>query len=117
MFYIAIIGLSKVDDFDFFRERCIYYLREKAKGGITILTTEEHPFVDRFASMYRINTRVFYAEWNKYGREAKKKRNYEMLTHANGVISFNDGTTDCEMLKNLAKELGLPVRNPVKPAT
>ena len=115
MFHVAIIGLNKVKDFELFRERCIYFLRNKAKEGITIFTTEEHPFVVRFASMYGINTKIFYAEWNKYGKDAKKYRNQEMLRNTDGVISFNDGTTDCEMLKRLATELGVGVRNAVKP--
>ena len=116
MFHVAIIGLSKVTDFEFFREKCIYFLRAKAKEGIMIFTVEDNPLVNRFAAMYRINTKVFYPEWTKYGREAKKKRNYELLTNTDGIITFNDGTTDTEMIKNLARELAVNIRNAVKQA-
>ena len=110
MFNVAIIGASSVESYEYFRERCKYFLQNRAKEGITIYATEEIPFITRFSTEYRIAVQYFYTDWRAYGKNALKERNKQLLATCNGIIWFNDGLKDTNMLIKMAKSIGTPVR-------
>lgn len=114
MFNVAIIGASQIEDYKSFKEKCIFFLRNKAKEGITIYATEEADVVTRFATEFRINIQYFYCDWRAYGKNAIKERNKQLLATCNGVICFEDGLKNTEMFVKMAKSIGTPVKNAFK---
>lgn len=110
MFNVAIIGASGASNYATFKERCIYYLKQKAKEGITIFTIEENDYIERFASEFRINTRLVMPDWYSYGKSALIERNKTVISLCSALISFEDGRKDTKILKKMAEEAGLPVR-------
>ena len=110
MFYIAIIGADAAGTYERFKDKCVKLLHTKAKEGITILATEEHPYIKKFANECRLNIQYFYTNWKAYGRDALKERNKQLVSNSSGVIYFDDGLKDSIMIKNLAEKTGLPVR-------
>lgn len=111
MYNVAIIGGEETENYEFFKERCIFFLRNKAKSGcgITIYTTGDL-FVDKFCSRYGIDERTFYTKWKNFGKMALKVRDDELLKECNAMIYFDNGIKDQEMLYNMAKRLNIPVR-------
>lgn len=110
MFKVAIIGGEGTNDYEFFAQKCIYFLQNKAKEGRIIICTTGDAFVEKFSKQYRISTEQYIANWRKYGRDALKARNEEMLSSCEAVISFNDGLKDTQMITKKAIEKGLPCR-------
>ena len=116
MFYVAVIGLKNLDNYKLFSDKCTFFMKNKASEGITICTPCKHDFIDRFSKAHRISVMTFYADWGTYGKEAAKQRSFDMLKTCNGVISFEDGTRDTDVIKQLAAQMGIPVKK-VKPTT
>lgn len=110
MFYAAIIGADGAGTYERFKEKCVNCLRTKAREGITILATEEHEFITKFARECRLNIQYFYTDWKSYGRSALKERNKQLISNTSGLIYFDDGIKDNLMIKNLAERTGVPVR-------
>lgn len=109
MFNVAIVGGEGSGDYPTFKEKCIFYLKNKAGEGIKIYTTGDE-YVDAFADRYRIDTIKFHTDFKKYGKDALKVRNEEMLENCDALIYFNDGTKDTKMILKMAKDLNIPVR-------
>ena len=111
MFRVAIIGGETATEFNIFKQKCIFYLKNKAKegGGITILTTGDE-YVDKFAKQFNIDTQFFISNWKLYGKNALKKRNEELLEKCDALIYFNDGIKDNKMIYDLAQKFGLSTR-------
>lgn len=111
MFRVAIVGGENATEFNIFKQKCIFYLKNKAKekGGITILTTGDE-YVDKFAKLYNIDTQFFITNWKLYGKNALKKRNAEMLEKCDALIYFNDGIKDHQVIYELAQKSGINTR-------
>lgn len=111
MFKVIIAGGEKTNNFTLFKEKCIYYLREKGRSGegITIYTIGDE-FVKDFAAKYGISLQYFFADWKKNGKNALAIRNEDMLSKANALIAFNDESSEMEHLIHQAKNANLPVR-------
>lgn len=111
MFKVAIIGGAETNDYNKFKERCIFFLRNKAKSGcgITILSTGDE-YVDKFAKSYNITVQTFYTEWRRFGKDALKMRNHSICSDCNALIYFNAGVKDHEMLYKMAKDKEIPCR-------
>lgn len=110
MFNVAIIGSQGAGSYETFKKKCVFFLHTKVQEGITILATEEHDYIKRFASEFMINVQYFYTDWRAYGRNALKERNKQLISNCSAVICFNDGLKDTEMIKNLAEKTGIPTR-------
>ena len=110
MFNVAIIGSDGAGSYKNFRERCIYYLKNKASEGITIMATEEHEYIKKFAMEFGLNIQFFYTDWKSYGKNALKERNKQLISNSAAVIYFDDGLKDTLMIRELAKKTGIPVR-------
>lgn len=115
MFNVIIIGGEDTLDYNFFQERCIYYLRKKAESGegITIFTTGDD-FVETFATRFHINTKTFRCDWKLNGSNAIKVRNDAIIENANAIIYFDNGKKDCECLYNRCTKL-IPSRKIIIP--
>lgn len=111
MFNVAIIGGDETEDYNFFTNKCIGFLSTKAKNGepITILSTGDK-FVEDFSNRFRIDRRDFYCDWKRYGKDAIKIRNSELLKHANGLIYFAGERKEPLSLYNYAKMAGVNCR-------
>ena len=114
MFNVAILGAEAAETYEYFKKRCIFYLKNRAKEGITIYAVEEHEFVTKFASEYHINIQYFYTDWKMYGKKALVERNKLLISTCCGIIWFDDKRKDTQMIVNLAKKTGTPVRDALK---
>lgn len=112
MFRVAIIGGENTGNFDAFKERCIYFLRNKAKEGCGIMiNTTGDEFVDKFAKMYNIDVRTFYTNWKKNGKNALIERNNEMLDSTDALIYFYGNKKDNTVIYEMALKRNIPTRN------
>ena len=112
MFKVFIAGGDEVGDYDYFKEKCIYYLKDKAKSGegIMILSTGDD-FPNIFAERYGIAIQEFYPDWNKYKNKALSKRNESIFDKADAMIIFyNDNIIEHRILKNEAMRKKVPMR-------
>ena len=116
MFNVAIIGSDATPTYEGFERTCIFFLQRKISEGITILATEEHEYIKRFATRFGINVRYFFTDWRAYGKNALKERNKQLVSNCSGMIHFDDGRKDTLMIKNLAVKTGIPVRTIKKTA-
>jgi len=110
MFKVAIIGGELTGDYTKFKEKCIYFLRNKVKEDSIMIYTTGDKFVDEFAKRYRITTRVFYCDFKTYNRNALKVRAENMLEDCDGVIAFRNDLKDIQMITKLAAEKKLQVK-------
>lgn len=114
MFNIAIIGVNDTITYEYFKERCIYFLKNRAAEGITIYATEENEYIVRFATEFRLSIQYFYTDWKAFGKKAIRERNKLLLATCNGIIWFDDGLKNTKMLKDMAESIGTPVRRGLK---
>ena len=62
---------------------------------------------ERYALEKKIETKILYPEWNKFGKGAGIIRNKEIVQEANHVIAFWDGESKGTLSSiNFAKEFG-----------
>jgi len=111
VFKVAIIGSSAAGSYEQFSDRCKYFLKNKIKDGILIYATEETPFIKKFSTQYRIDVQYFYTDWKSFGKNALKERNKMLLSDCNGIIWFDDGLKDTNMIKYMAEKIGTPVKS------
>lgn len=111
MFKVIIYGGNKTDNFRFFKEKCIFYLRNKAQSGNGIIVyTNEDKFNEEFCTLYGIPRKVFYTNWKLYDKKAVAKRNNEMLKDADALIIFDDGSKEISFMIDMAKEKKIQTR-------
>ena len=111
MFRVAIVGADDVK-YDFFEQRCIFYLKNRAKEGIVINTTGEDNLI-RFAAKWHIEYKVFNADWKHNGKDALKYRNHELLLGCNGAIVFAPNLKGNGLIRQKALEMKIPCRSVV----
>jgi hypothetical protein len=109
MFKVAIIGGEKRGDYKFFAEKCVFFLKNKTKDGIRILTTGD-TYVDIFSITANIDKQVYYCDWKANGKETLKVRNNKIINDADAFIIFEDGTKDTNFFIEMAKTSGKPLR-------
>ena len=109
MFKVIIVGAENTQDYKFFAKKCVFYLKNKTKDGITILSTGDS-YINAFAKACNIDVKTFNTEWSKYGNNALKFRNCKMIEECDAVIIFNDGTKNNSFFKTLAIENDKPFR-------
>lgn len=108
MFNVIIIGAEDTQNYDFFKNKTIKLLSDKAKihERIRILTTGDS-YVEKFAKRYGIETLFFKTDWLSFGKEALKYRNSDMIKQANAIIFFQNNKKDSQMLFNESKKNGI----------
>lgn len=103
MFKVIIVGGEDTNDYKFFAKKCIFYLKNKAKEGITILSTGDS-YVNAFAKACNIDIKTYDAEWGIYGNNALKMRTRKMIEECDAVIIFDSRNKSNAVFKNLADE-------------
>ena len=58
MFKVAIIGGENLGNYKLFAEKCVYFLKNKTKNGITILSTGDK-YVNVFAKATNIDVKQY----------------------------------------------------------
>jgi predicted transposase YbfD/YdcC len=111
MFNVAIVGGENTKNYPKFEYKCAKILQKKASEGekIVILSTGDK-FNDDFAKKFHINTRLFITDWKKYGKDALKMRNEDLLKDCNAVIAFRNDLKDIQMITKMAVDKQLPLR-------
>ena len=88
---IAIVGSRNYSDLDHVRGIV------KSLSRDTEIVSGGAPGVDKIAEQAAIDrgmpTKIFPADWEKYGRGAGAIRNKAIVNYADGVIAFWDGTS------------------------
>ena len=103
MFKVIIIGGEDTNDYKFFAKKCIFYLKNKTKEGITILSTGD-TYVNAFAKACNIDVKTYNTEWGVYGNNALKMRAKKMVEECDAIILFNCGNKSNAFFKILANE-------------
>ena len=109
MFNVAIVGADNYKDKKSCTIKAINLLKNRANEGITLLSTGED-FINEFSSRFNIDTKLFYTDFKKYGKDALKYRNNELLDECDGIIIFNDGRKDTEYIRQMAISRNIPLR-------
>ena len=110
MFKVAIIGGEQTGDYLKFKKTCKTCLKKKAEEGAIMIYTIGDRYVEAFAERYGIYIHTFPANFDIYGTMALKLRAQSLLRDCDGVIIFDNGTKDSDIIKKMATEKGLPIR-------
>lgn len=72
--------------------------------------------VDKLAGVFavdnKIKVKIFYADWNKYGKSAGMLRNKEMADYADFLLAFWNGVS--KGTKNMIYEMDKVLRKPIE---
>ena len=106
---LAIVGGRDFQDYELMKQILEAYRNEVelvVSGG----AKGTDALAERWAEENNIPTKVFYPDWKKYGRAAGPIRNKEIVSNAEFVIAFWNGTSrgtknDVELAKKMKKEL------------
>lgn len=88
-----------------------------AERGVTVIIEGGALGVDRFARNWAVahgvDTRTFYADWDKYGKRAGPLRNARMIDEGrpDGVVAFLGGRGTADMIRQ-ATTAGIKVWRP-----
>lgn len=64
-------------------------------------------WAEAFARIHRLPCRVFYPDWNKFGKKAGALRNKQIVDYCDQLIAFWDGTSKGTLISiELAKKAG-----------
>ena len=114
MFSVIIAGTRTFNDYEFLKERCSFFLKNKKPSEIQIISGGARgadSLGERFAEEKGYALRLMPADWDRYGKSAGYIRNTEMADVADALIAFWDGKSRGTMhMINIARERGLVVR-------
>ena len=118
-FSVIICGSREFSNYDLLKERCDFYLSQKLQDPMTevVIISGAARGADTLGEKYAqergLQVKQFPANWEKYGKSAGYKRNYEMASVSSACIAFMDAYSECKGTKNMieiAKQQGLLVR-------
>ncbi len=109
MFKVAIIGGETSGNYKMFATKCIYYLKNKAGEGITILSLGDN-YINAFAKATNIDVKEYFVDWGKFGKNALKIRAHFIIGECDALILFDNGTKEFNMYKKIATEAKIPLR-------
>ena len=108
MFKVLIIGAEETGDYEKFRSKTIYYLKNKKKSEIMIYSLGDE-YIDIFAKSNDVDTKFFPTDWKRYGKDALKERAESVLSDCDAIIAFKT-KKDTEKLIKMAEEKNIPIR-------
>lgn len=109
MFKVAIIGGEGRGDYRLFATKCAFFLKNKVKEGITILTTGDE-YVEFLSQKANIDIKKYFVNWSEDGKDALKNRVLRMVEDCDALIIFEDGTTETKMFKHYGEKNNKPIR-------
>ena len=105
MYKVIIAGGRDFENYDQLKKACDYYLQNKKKEGIEIVSggaSGADKLGERYAEERGYPVTVFNADWNKHHKAAGPIRNRQMAEHANALIAFWDN--ESRGTKNMIEE-------------
>lgn len=91
---VIIAGCRDFADYDLLKEKCDFYLQNKEKEGIVIVSghaSGADALGERYAQERGFQLETYPADWKAHGRAAGPIRNENMARVANALIAFWDG--------------------------
>lgn len=90
MIKLGIVGYRKYTDYDKFKEKVDEYIKEIGKpielvsGGAKGVDT----MAEKYAKENNYQIKIFYPDFEKYGKVAGPKRNTEIVKYSTHIIAF-----------------------------
>lgn len=91
---LGIIGSRGFNNYDFLKKETNIFLIENDISINTIISggaKGADTLGEKYAEEYKIPVKIFYPDWNKYGKKAGYLRNIEIIENSDVVIAFWDG--------------------------
>lgn len=113
VYCVAITGSETFDDYEFLKEKCLYYLQEKMKDNTVGILTIKGKDADRLGLKFANELNLQHMEFN--GDCDMEEYDYSsscfMLRFANALIAFWDGESKrTKFMIDAMKEMGMPCR-------
>ena len=91
--YVIIAGSREFSDYDLLKDVCNKVLENKVKEGYKIIIVSGHAngadsLGKRYAQEMGYETKIYPAQWKKYGKKAGFYRNEKMAEIGNALIAF-----------------------------
>lgn len=94
-FKVIIAGSRGFSNYKLLRESCNKYLREKRKDNNIIVVSGHARGADTLGEKYAkdegFDLEIYLADWKKFGKSARFRRNEQMAEVADALIAFWDG--------------------------
>jgi len=112
---IAIVGSRNITDYNLFKDYVLSIIKVKdidlvISGGARGVDT----LAERFAKEFNIETQIFPADWNRYGKAAGHIRNKDIIFNSDIVFALWDGKStgtnnSINHAKNMNKQLHVKI--------
>lgn len=102
---LAVVGSRDFNDYDLLKTK-LDQINERVK--ITLIISGgargADSLAERWANEHKVETKIFYPDWDKYGKKAGFLRNEQIIKYCDAVVAFWDGKSKgTEHSINLAK--------------
>jgi len=108
---IAIIGSRDFNDF-YAMKWFITSMIQVNRNDIIISGGAEgaDTLAEKFAELYHLKTQIYYADWNKYGKQAGPMRNHDIIANADICFAFktHEDSKGTNHSIQLANDKGIP---------
>jgi hypothetical protein len=85
---IAVVGSRSFDDYSYLHYALLpFKITEIVSGG----AKGADSLAETYARTYAIPMKIFYPDWDKYGKSAGFRRNQQIVDYADIVVAFWDG--------------------------
>ena len=96
-FKVIIAGSRGFSNYKLLREQCNKFLREKRKTSNIIVVSGHARGADTLGEKYAQDEgfalEIYPAQWKKFGKRARYRRNEQMAEVADALIAFWDGSS------------------------
>lgn len=110
---LAVVGSRSFNDYELLKTK-LDAIHNTVKPITLIISGGANgadSLAERWAKENAISTKIFFPDWNKYGKKAGYLRNIEIVKNADVVIAFWDGQSKGTLHSiNLAKQLNKPLK-------
>jgi len=103
---LGIVGSRDFNDYDKLKKEILtLYSIDKIKCIVSGGANGADKLGERFAEEFNLKKRIFYPDWNKYGKRAGFIRNKDIVDNSDKLIAFWDGKSKGTKLTiDLAKD-------------
>ena len=115
VFRVIIAGGRHFGNYDLLKDKCVAILANKMETCdvhiVSGCASGADSLGEAFADEFQLKVDKFPADWDKFGKSARYKRNVQMAENADALIVFWDGKSKgTNHMINIAKEKNLPTR-------